>query len=108
MPISPSGLSNAEEAETMEGLTQNGDAEEEKDDDEDDDKDDDKDDDEEDDREEGRVSVGRKSPKMPTRAEREERSRTHCPYRNWCPHCAKSRARNAPHIEPVGRTRLRS
>lgn len=46
---------------------------------------------------EGRASVGRQSPKMPTKAEREEHSITHCPYRGWCPHCVKSRARNAPH-----------
>ena len=46
---------------------------------------------------EGRVSVGRNSPKTPTKLEREEHARTHCPYRNWCEHCVKSRARNAPH-----------
>ena len=46
---------------------------------------------------EGRVSVGRSPPKTPTTAEREEHARTHSPYRNWCEHCAKPRARNAPH-----------
>ena len=46
---------------------------------------------------EGRKSVGRKSPKEPTRAEKEEHERTHCPYRSWCEHCVRSRARNAPH-----------
>ena len=42
--------------------------------------------------EEGRLPVGRKSPKEPTRMEREEHERTHYPYRSWCPHCVKSRA----------------
>ena len=51
---------------------------------------------------EGRASVGRQSPETPTKAERGERSRTHCPYRSWCPHCVKSRARNAPHRACVG------
>ena len=45
---------------------------------------------------EGRASAGRQSPKMQTKAEREEHSRTHCPYRSWCPYCVKSRVRNAP------------
>ena len=31
---------------------------------------------------EGRKSVGRKSPKEPTNAEKEEHERTHCPYRS--------------------------
>ena len=45
---------------------------------------------------EGRASIGKKAPKTPTRLEREEHARTHCPYRNWCEHCVKSRARNSP------------
>ena len=75
-----------------EGLSQNGGAEEsleqegiEKE------KEDGEEESEEDEREEGRVSVGRKSPKMPTKAEREEHRRTHCPYRSWCPHCEIAR-----------------
>ena len=51
----------------------------------------------EEERKEGRKSVGRKSPKEPTKLEREEHERTHCPYRSWCHHCVKSRARNGPH-----------
>ena len=46
---------------------------------------------------EGRMSKGQKPPKEPTKAEREEHERTHCPYRSWCKHCVKSRARNSPH-----------
>ena len=57
--------------------------------------------DEEEECDEGRTSVGRKSPKEPTKAEKEEHGRTHCPYRSWCPHCVKSRARNAPHRKCV-------
>ena len=45
--------------------------------------------------EEGRPSVGRKSPKMPTKVKMEEHSRTQFPYRSWCQHCVMSRARNS-------------
>ena len=45
----------------------------------------------------GRTSKGQKPPKEPTKAEREEHERTHSPYRSWCKHCVKSRARNSPH-----------
>ena len=44
---------------------------------------------------EGKKSIGRRPPRTPTKAEREEHARTHCPYRSWCEHCVKSRARNA-------------
>ena len=47
--------------------------------------------------EEARVAVGRKFPKMPTKAEMEEHARTHLPYRSWGRRCAGSRARNSPH-----------
>ena len=47
--------------------------------------------------EEGRTAVGRKRPNIPTTIEQEEHARTHCPYRSWCRHCVKSRARNSPH-----------
>ena len=46
---------------------------------------------------EGRMSKGQKPPKEPTKAEREAHGRTHCPYRSWCRHCVKWRARNSPH-----------
>ena len=46
---------------------------------------------------EGRKSVGRKSPKEPTKVEKEEHERTHCPYRSWCEHCVRARARNGHH-----------
>ena len=52
------------------------------------------------------TSVGRLSPKEPTRVDREEHGSTHCPYRTWCEHCVKARARNGHHrsstpIEPL-------
>ena len=50
---------------------------------------------------EGRKSVGRKSPKEPTKAEKEEHERTHCPYRSWCEHCVRARARNSHHRRKV-------
>ena len=47
--------------------------------------------------EEARVSVGKRSPKDPTKKQREDHERTHMPYRSWCEDCGTSRARNAPH-----------
>ena len=50
---------------------------------------------------EGRKSVGRKSPKEPTKIEKEDHERTHCPYRSWCEHCVRARARNSHHRRQV-------
>ena len=55
---------------------------------------------------ERRTSVGRKSPKEPTKVEKEEHEGTHCPYRSWCEHCVRARARNGPRrsrvpVEPL-------
>lgn len=52
--------------------------------------------------EEGRCLVIRKSPKMPTKAEREAHEATHIPFRSWCEDCVKSRARNKPHFDSKG------
>ncbi len=46
---------------------------------------------------EARVARGSKSPKDPTRKEKEEHELTHMPFRSWCEDCVKSRARNAHH-----------
>ena len=45
--------------------------------------------------------MGRKSPKMPTTIEIEERSRKHLPYRSWCQRCVMSRARSSHHRRRV-------
>ena len=50
--------------------------------------------------------MGRKSPKEPTNVKKEEHERTHCPYRSWCEHCVRARARNGHHrsstpVEPL-------
>ena len=50
---------------------------------------------------EARIAIGRKSPKDPTRKEREEHELTHMPFRSWCEDCVKSRARNAHHRKRV-------
>ena len=55
---------------------------------------------------EGIKSVGRKSPKEPPKVEKEEHERTHCPYRSWCEHSVRARARNGHHrsstpVEPL-------
>ena len=46
---------------------------------------------------EARVAKGKKSPKDPTRKEREEHELTHMPFRSRCEDCVKSRARHAHH-----------
>ena len=38
-------------------------------------------------------------PRLPTAEEVEDHYRTHCPYRNWCPHCVKGRAKSAGHSD---------
>ena len=46
--------------------------------------------------EEGKRSVLKMLVKLPSRAEIEEHELTHLPFRNWCRHCVKGRARK-PH-----------
>ena len=106
MPVRPNEDPKSKEKE--EGLSQNGEAEEEggkvmdvekKESEEEGEEMQEEEEEEEKEKEEkeGRASVGKKAPRSPTKAEREEHARTHCPYRSWCEHCVKSRARNSPH-----------
>ena len=37
------------------------------------------------------------NPKLPTQAEIDFHMLTHLPYRNWCEHCVKGRAKEMPH-----------
>lgn len=106
MFVRPSTTSK--EKETMESLSQDGETEEEESEEEEKEKESEEEDEEEVEPmadnsppSEGRASVGRQSPKMPTEAEKEEHSRTHCPYRSWCPHCVRPRARNHLHKKCV-------
>ena len=55
---------------------------------------------------EARIAIGRKSPKDPTRKEREEHELTHMPFRSWCEDCVKSRARNAHHRKKLDKDPL--
>ena len=55
---------------------------------------------------EARIAIGRKSPKDPTRKEREEHELTHMPFRSRCEDCVKSRARNAHHRKRVDKDPL--
>ena len=55
---------------------------------------------------EARVAISRKSPKDPTRKEKEEHELTHMPFRSWCEHCVKARARNAHHRKKADRDPL--
>ena len=36
-------------------------------------------------------------PERPSRPEREKHELTHIPYRSWCEHCVKARARGRAH-----------
>ena len=36
-------------------------------------------------------------PRLPTQKEVEEHNRTHLPYRNWCPHCARALGHDLDH-----------
>ena len=44
---------------------------------------------------EGQLAV--RKPVQPTQAEREEHELTHFPYRTWCDHCVRGRAKDDPH-----------
>ena len=46
---------------------------------------------------EAREPITRRAPKGPTKEEREKHEATHLPFREWCDHCARGRARNRPH-----------
>ena len=47
-----------------------------------------------DDDEEAEVQLGVRTPAQPSRAEREEHELTHFPYRTWCDHCVRGRAKD--------------
>ena len=49
------------------------------------------------DREEGLQAKGAKAPKKPSQKEIEAHELTLIPYRDWCIHCQKGKARNSPH-----------
>ena len=44
-------------------------------------------------------------PTQPNREEVEKHMATHLPFRNWCPHCVKTRGRSLPHRNLAGRER---
>ena len=47
--------------------------------------------------EEALESRGIKMGEKPSREEVEDHERTHLPFRNWCEHCVRGRAKNDPH-----------
>ena len=49
------------------------------------------------DQEEVRQPKGVQGPWTPSRKEVEEHNLTHWPYRSWCIHCLKGKARSLPH-----------
>ena len=49
------------------------------------------------DAEEGRVARGMPSPIVVSKQEKEQHELTHLPFRSWCSHCVRGRARNMMH-----------
>ena len=47
--------------------------------------------------EEARKAVGVKIPVRPSKDEVDEHMLTHLPFRSWCPHCVKGKAKGNPH-----------
>ena len=43
------------------------------------------------------------APYVPTRQERLEHEVTHVPYRSWCEHCVKGKAKSTPHKHEANR-----
>ena len=52
--------------------------------------------------EEGEAQRAVRAPYTPTQAERDEHELTHFPYRAWCDHCVKGRAKDDPHRTVTG------
>ena len=53
------------------------------------------------DEDEGQQPKVIRSPKEPTKAEREEHEATHLPFRSWRTHCLRGRGRNKPHQRQI-------
>ena len=53
--------------------------------------------DDDDEVDEGRVPGSLTSPEGPSNQERETHNLTHIPFRSWCEHCVKGRARKRAH-----------
>ena len=51
------------------------------------------------DSEEAVLPFARRKPEEPTKEERRIHKITHLPFRSWCPHCVKARAKNWPHYK---------
>jgi hypothetical protein len=49
--------------------------------------------------EDAQESAGISQPCMPSKEEVTTHERTHLPFRNWCQHCVRGRARDDPHIK---------
>ena len=47
--------------------------------------------------EEGRAARGMPSPMVVSKQEKEQHELTHLPFRSWCSHCVRGRARNMMH-----------
>ena len=47
--------------------------------------------------EEAQAPLAVKAPRLAGAKEIEEHNLTHCPFRSWCPHCVKGRAKDDAH-----------
>ena len=52
----------------------------------------------------GEVQASRKvgQPRLPSKREREEHEKTHCPYRCWCEHCVRGQGSEYKHSAVSG------
>ena len=48
---------------------------------------------------EARVAKARGNTKEPTQKEIDEHTLTHIPFRSWCAHCVRGKAKNNPHTQ---------
>ena len=53
------------------------------------------------------IPFSRRKPEEPTKEERRVHKITHLPFRSWCPHCVKARAKNWPHYKDTEEKRVR-
>ena len=49
--------------------------------------------------EEAVLPISSRKPDEPTKEERRIHKITHLPFRSWCPHCVRARAKNWPHLK---------
>ena len=60
------------------------------------------------DQEESPDAIGVRKPTLPTQKEIDDHMLNHMPFRNWCPHCIRGRAKAHPHLSKSDEDRISS